>query len=83
MNANANDVRGICARCGCLLDSGMFCSDCLKPTPPATPAEMPECVRRLVDAVSPLIQQEGMAAIREAIDARDAVRDHYAKKGGQ
>lgn len=51
----------------------------ITPTPPETPAEMPECVRRLVEAVSPLIQQEGMDAIREAIDARDAVRDHYAK----
>ncbi len=82
--ATADAIRR-CADCGKTFTGhhSLVCPHDPRPTPPATPAEMPECVRRLVDAVSPLIQQEGMAAIREAIDARDAVRDHYAKKGGQ
>lgn len=77
MNAESNRLCGDCGK-NYTGHQSMVCPHEPKPTPPATPAEMPECVRKLLCYIEAggnrvLVPLEKLAA---------AVRDHYAK-GGQ
>jgi len=77
-----------CSQCGNYFDMGMEGTACphdhvfhvKEPTPPATPAEMPECVRRLVDYI--LVGANDDPVLKRCEKYAAAVRDHYAK-GGQ